>query len=606
MKANIKLEENLNVKINAKGDLLSSESKGVLTVENPSNSTMLWGIELKADHGDDIIDFADTTIPHIDVGGAHAIDYNARIPLKVEVSEEIDTNYSGEEFNPLNRDLVFNTTQTLAFRLKVKNNYETALKNITVEKQLPQDTKEVRAIDPFPGEVDIIEEESVVSWIIPELAPGDEISLIIASVCIPTKLQAYKSGIIISRFDTDGKLSSLKPVVDGDCDNIDLSIEAKETVTPKQWQLNLGLRNASEFEIFLTNVKIDVNGEEAYFREINQELDGNIEEPIWKEQIAIESDSFPEITKKFEYYVLYDITSHSSITYERESDQILVLKIETAKFFEPNEVTTYAVTDVVSILDITNTGTATLGKIEIEDTIPSYFEVDEISAEAADRLIEIDFLEKAKQITRTTAEERDFATFETIDEEEEVFELEEEFAPVVKDISLERKYHYVITGLSIEPGQIVKVKIKGKANKPRFEGSHSATAEVKAYTKQPTIPYKSEAMMEGKLPVIGVEFKQRSYKATSIFTKKPDDGYNIEIPITNTGDISLDNVIVIQPIFTAEYISHSPPTVDVTTEAADVKCHIKSISAGETVTINLNIRADGPLRQQQATIRIEE
>ena len=177
---------------------------------------------------------------------------------------------------------------------------------------------------------------------------------------------------------------------------------------------------------------------------------------------------------------------------------------------------------------------------------------------------------------------------------------------IIEDLTRERQYHYVISDLNIEPGQIIKVKIKGKANKPRIEGSHSASTEIRAYAIEPTLPYVSEAMMEGKIPVIIVEFKQRSYKATSIFTKKVEDGYNIEIPITNTGDVPLDNIIVIQPIFTAEYISHSPPTVDVTTEASNVKCHIKRINQGETITINLNIRADGPLRQQQATIRIEE
>ena len=56
----------------------------------------------------------------------------------------------------------------------------------------------------------------------------------------------------------------------------------------------------------------------------------------------------------------------------------------------------------------------------------------------------------------------------------------------------------------------------------------------------------------------------------------------------------------------AEYVGHTPPTVDVTVEGASVKCHVKQIKPTETTTIVLQVRADGPLRQQQATIRIED
>jgi len=374
----------------------------------------------------------------------------------------------------------------------------------------------------------------------------------------------------------------------------------------------MGLRNASEFEILLKYVKIEVNGEEKYFKEPMLELEGNLDEPIWKEQITIESSTFPEITKKFDYTALFKITEHSTIAYEKASDQIFIVKVGASKLFDPVEVTTYAFSDIIATIDVTNTGSATIGKIEIEDSIPSYFDVKKVTAESSGRDIEIIFVEDSKEELKPAIDDRETEKKKKIEKEKDyVEEVEDEdvknYLENISDgIEKERVYNYIIENLKLEPGQTVKIKVDCIADKPRIEGSHSAPATIKAYAEHPAKPFVTDARSNGKVPTIVVQFKQRSYKVTSIFTKQADDSYNVEIPITNTGDVPLDNVTLIQPIFSAEFVDHTPPTVDVSVESSNVKCVIKRINSGETVVINLSIKADGPLRQQQATIRIED
>ncbi|MCK5303886.1 MAG: hypothetical protein KAJ72_01455 [Candidatus Heimdallarchaeota archaeon] len=613
MKATIHLEEHVEIKVGPKNEVITTESKGVLKVINPSKSTTLWGIELKADFSDDVDDIPVTNIPHVEAGKEHIVEYATKNEPSIKITEVFDTDYKGDEINSLNKDLIFNVDQTLAFQITVKNNYDTKIKNLAVEKHFLLDTREIRAIEPYPGDITIVEGEKVANWVIPELEAGGIAIATIACTINPTNVQPYKNGIITARCETEIKMSSLKPVLDGDCDNVDLSVEVIETAEPNQWKLSMGLRNASEFEILLKDVKIEVNGEEKYFKEPMLELEGNLDEPIWKEQITIESSTFPEITKKFDYTTLFKITEHSTIAYEKAGDQIFVVKVGASKLFDPIEVTTYSTSDMITIIDVTNTGSATIGKIEIEDTIPSYFEVETITAESSGRDIGIIFVEQPKVEPKPTIEDRETATFEEIEKEDEYVEEEVEdedvksyLESISEGIEKERVYHYVIENLRLDPGQTVKIKAIGIADKPRIEGSHPAPATIKAYAEHPSKPFVTDARADGKVPSIVVQFKQRSYKVTSIFTKQADDSYNVEIPISNTGDVPLDNVTLIQPIFSAEFVSHTPPTVDVSVDSSNIKCVIKRINSGETITINLSIKADGPLRQQQATIRIED
>ncbi|MHA1345095.1 MAG: hypothetical protein ACTSYH_14590 [Candidatus Heimdallarchaeaceae archaeon] len=613
MKATIHLEEHVEIKVGPKDEVITTESKGALKVINPSNSTTLWGIELKVDFSEDVDEIPITNITHIEAGKEHIVEYTTKNEPSIRITEVYDTDYKGDEINSLNKDLIFNVDQTLAFQLTVKNNYDTKIKNMAVEKHLPFDTRDIRAVEPYPGDITVLEGERIVNWIIPELEAGGIAIVTIACTINPTNVQPYKNGIITANCETEIKMSSLKPVLDGDCDNVDLSVEVIETAEPNQWKLSMGLRNASEFEILLKYVKIEVNGEEKYFKEPFLELEGNLDEPIWKEQITIESSTFPEITKKFDYTALFEITEHSTISYEKASDQIFIVKIGASKLFDPVEVTTYATSDVMTMIDVTNTGSATIGKIEIEDTIPSYFEIERVAAESSGRDIGIIFVEQPKEDSIPIIEDRETATFEEIDKEEDYVkgEVEDEdvknYLESVSDgIEKERVYHYIIENLKLDPGQTVKIKTTGVAGKPRIEGSHSAPATIKAYAEHPSKPFVIDARADGKVPSIVVQFKQRSYKVTSIFTKQAEDSYNVEIPITNTGDVPLDNVSLIQPIFSAEFVDYTPPTVDVSVESSNVKCLIKRINPGETVVIILNIKADGPLRQQQATIRIED
>lgn len=609
MKAIIHLEENLNVKSGPKGETVSVESQGVLNIINTSSKTTIWGIDLKADYQEDIQDFSEEIIPHVEAGKEYTCDYKTKVEALLKINEIFDTNFDGNEVNPNNKDLVYNMDQSLAFKITIQNNFEFDLKSITLEKHFLPDTKDIRAIEPFAGEITVTESDRIVTWILSELKAGESASLTISSTCHPTNVQPYKTGIIICRCEADHILSSIVPTIDGECDNVDLAVEAIETSAPNQWKINFGLRNASGFEIFLKHVNIHVNGEEKYSEKPQEELETVEDEPIWKQSIIVESTGYPEITKSFDYYTLYDVTEHSIIVFEKENDQIYVLKTSATKYFDPPEVVTYAVTNLVATIDIVNTGTANVGRIEIEDTIPSYVEFHQISAETSGNTIEVDFVERPKAKPKPVVdEEREIATFEALDQDSELApepEIEEiEKAP--EDITTVRKYHYIISDLDINPGQIIKLKAIGIANKPRGVGSQSATVEIKAYATKPTKPHISIAEMEGKEPTLLIEFKKRSYKLTSIFTKKEEGDFEIKIPITNSGEMALENVIITQPIFNAQYSSHTPPTVDVKIEGSNVKCHIKRINTGETITLTLHIRADGPVRQQQATIRIED
>ncbi len=607
MKAIIHIDETLNIKADAKGIVSSTESNGKVSIKNPSKQTTMWGIDLKAELESDVLDFQDETVEYIQAENEYVKAYNTDVKPQIVIDEKVDTNYDGDKINPNNKDLVFDTDQSLAFQITLTNNYNFDLKNLKVEKYFPNDISEIRAIDPYSGEVTILPEDSLAVWKLNELKAGKAATLIISVKSHPTEVQPYNTGKIIFTCEASNKLSSLSPEIHGEADNIDLGIEVSESNVPNQWNINFGLRNNSEFEIYLENVKIEVDGEDRYNEKPETELDANIDETVWNKTIVVESNQYPEVTKSFRYFVMYDIPEYSRINYKKDNDLIYVTKVGVTKAYEPPNVRTHAVADLVGTIDITNTGTSNIGRIEIDDTIPPYVEIEKIFSESPEQNIEI----HCKQLyqeddKKQVEEEREKATFERLEEGEDEEEVTTEEIVECEDVTKSRLYNYVIENINIEPGQLLKIKTAGIANKPKKDGEHPGPAKIRAYAPNPTIPYETKAKMDGKEPFLFVEFKQRSFSVTSVFKKISPGETEISIPVKNTGDVPLDNVLVTQPIFNAEYSSHIPPTVDVKVENSQAKCHIKRINVGEKVEIVLTVRSDGPLRQQQATIKIED
>lgn len=138
MKAVIHLEEILNFKADAKSKVISTESSGLLKVINPSNNTTLWGIKLDASNEADVLTEIQDTIQHIEAGKDYVKEYKTSLSSQLVVTEIVDTNFNGEEINELNRDLTFDVDQNLAFMIKIENNYDFPIKNISVEKYFPQ------------------------------------------------------------------------------------------------------------------------------------------------------------------------------------------------------------------------------------------------------------------------------------------------------------------------------------------------------------------------------------------------------------------------------------------------------------------------------------
>ncbi len=605
MKANIHLEENLNIKADNKGKIVSSDSNGVLSINNKSSSTTLWGIDLRAEIGADISGFPEETVPHIEASKSFTRNYGTTVNPLLEINEKVDTNFDGTTINVKNKDLVFGIDQNLAFQITVKNNFTFKLENIKVEKYLPIDTKEIRAIDPFPGEITIETDARKAKWVIPFLKPGESATLIVSSLCHPTTVQPYKTGQIFCKCEGNSKMSSITPSIKAEADNVDLEVKALESDTANQWNVEFGLRNGSEFELMLTKVTISVNDVDKFNQEPKEHIDAKSDQLSWKQQIVVTSNDYPEITKSFDYYVQYEVTEHSVIHYEKDNDIINVTKVDVVKTFEPAHATTYTVVPLVATIDIKNSGTSNVGSLKIEDTIPAYMMVDKVLAESAQKALDIDFLERPKEEVKVQEEHREVATFEELEGDKEE-KVEEVLPPKPEDISEVRKYHYDLKALEIAPGEIVKVKVIGKANKPKVGGDHPAPAIIDAFAPNPTKAYRTEAKFEGKEPKLIVDYKKRSYKITSIFKKLTENEFEIEIPVENSGEVPLDNVLVTQPIFNSEYTAHTPPTVDVQVEGSNVKCHIKRINIGEIVKIVLTVKSEGPLRQQQATIKIQD
>lgn len=596
MKAIIKLDESITEYLDGKGELMNSVTLGKLKILNPSNSTTLWSISLSGENEDDVNGFQTQEVSHVQAGKNFETFYQIQSRSKLSLIERIDTHFTqetSEELKVERNTLISGIEQEVLFEITLKNEYEFPLVDIELIKQFDPSCINYRILQPHPGSVD--ESASAFIWHISELETNASTLIRIVATFIPSSSHPVPTGEIIVRTGNDGQISSLRPTIDADCDNVDLTIEVDELDDPGNWKINTSYLNNSEFHTFLESVKVIHEDSPIFDEKVESHFSADPggeawqrEGPSWKKVASIKTQEYPLIEKDFKYHVEYETIPSMKVALNKENDHFRVVEISVEKEFQPEKVNTYTRTPLVYNIEIKNIGTAEIGSITLDEILPSYLLVTGITSDSdADITASID-----------GKNDLDGKLVELIESQDDI--------PEDIDLGEKRKIQVVLSNLSFYPGSTIKLKYNCIAEKPKPNLDYSASSDITAYSVFPTHGFVTHSLTNGDEPGLKVAFAKRSFKTKASYQAISDNVYEIGILVVNNGDVPLENVRVGQQISTATYLGHEPSSIAHELKPEKLDFMIPEIQIGAEILINLRVNSDGPLRQQQPTLTIEK
>ncbi|MCE7735197.1 MAG: hypothetical protein GPJ54_09990 [Candidatus Heimdallarchaeota archaeon] len=597
MNAKINFEESLTQYLDAKGEMLSSNCKGKLVVQNASSNTTLWSIKLDGELGSDVINFEKQEISHIQAGKDFETYYKVVTDSKLKLTERIDTS-TNDETNNLNEEndtLITYETQKVMFEISLFNGYSFTLTDIELLKQLDSSCLEFRVLQPYVGS--IMETENAFIWKLESLAPNSEIKIRIIANLKPTTSDPVPTGEINIRAKAIGQLSSLKPTIFAECDNVDLSVEINETQDPGNWEIKTEYTNNSEFATLLNKIQLKSGEQNLIDEVINTVFDADPggeawkrEGPSWHKNVNLQSAEYPVIEKEYDYNVVYDTGSEVTIALNKENDYLRVVEISVEKQFNPQKINTYTRTPLLYTLQIQNIGTAVIDKLQFEDIVPPYLIISSVEVDGDPEII----------LNAKIADQEglDQSIIEYVDRNEEI--------PDSMSISDPRKLFIDLIMSSFFPGSQTTLRINGISEKPKPNLDYSAPSTVTAYPFHASQGFRTKGLTENKSPELIVSYAKRSFKDRVTYNAMEEGKYEISLLIVNNGNVPLENLKITQDISGAKYQSHLPAVVNVEDRQNEVEFSVSEIAIEQEVLIKMIVVTSGPLRQKQPIIRIEK
>lgn len=577
MKAIIFLEEHIDSILDPRGQIITTTGTGKLYIKNPSESTTLWGITLSGSHESDVKEFNEQKIPHVQAGESFEEGYTLEGKGNLILTEKIDTHYTGQlgdDLDTSRRSLIKGVNQKVMYEFTLENKYAFTLSDVELIKEFDKSLVDFDGIPPHPGTIQNVDQKLI--WKIDKLEANEIAIIYIVAEQNPDTSNKIETGKIMVSARGSGMLSSLVPSIDAECDNVDLSVNVNETAAPGVWNITTEYTNSSDFITLLETVKVGAGGNYFLDANVNELLQPNTEKAAWTNSSELNSEGYPQIEKMFKYQVDHEIQSTIKITMEKQTDHLDVVEITSQKIFDPEQVNTYTRTSFKYTVKVTNVGTSKIGKLKFEETIPPYILIKDAKTEKNESV----------KVLISGREDFDVNLPENLSEP--------------RDMVVEVKTENFLKDTS------VSLELTCIAEKPKPNLDYNAPSIVSAYADFPTDSYKTKSLMGDVLPALKVAYKMRSFKFSANYKAVATNEYEISVPVTNNGEVPLENVYLNQPIMGGKYESHTPLTITAEEKADTVEFYIKEIPVNETVNIIITVNTDGPLRQTQPSIRIED
>ncbi|HIK78920.1 MAG TPA: hypothetical protein EYG04_05920 [Candidatus Poseidoniales archaeon] len=575
-----------NSTLSADGTIVKQNVKGVLTIENPSESDRLWDIDV-------LLNAADATsiggdhiaITELEAGKSHTQKYNVKNSRMLVVSERIDTNPARSQERSLSVALADEATKIL-IEIEVENVSAVSLNDVIVTREIPSE------IEASANGAE--EDDGMLTWNVGSLASGQSKVLNVDANILVSGIETVDSGALKASYSANATLSTANfKEVDAFCRGFSF-MQVDEDERPDNWQCKAVFENRSSFAVDLVKLQVRMADTGEMLFDIADVPDDILPDGKWESDMKfVEASEKPNLINELGYTVIPRVSHSTEGSIDVQQQTFTILEANLEKKFSTGVLRSYRQQEVGVTLSISNNGSSDINLMRFTDDIPGLFEAPNLES------------------MRITMDGTLLST--------------EQYRAEVKDgISLEefRKspdgpgHSMTLTvgtkgPLGLAPGKSLEITYTLVAPDPspdNLDVAAPAKCEFSAERFGPVCSRETESA-----PAIRVSHKRRKFSAGKTVIPVGGKGrYEVLIMFENRSDSALKD-LAIHDILPAGFEisdcivrganSKKREDVDMKSESSDagtvVEWHVPVIGKGERLEISLEIKGSGEFDAQE-------
>jgi hypothetical protein len=368
-------------------------------------------------------------------------------------------------------------------------------------------------------------ETKVLDWSI-DTIPADETAVLVIVGTTDVKNSESKSGNVVDvTYEAYGvQQSAVVPSIESITDTMTGIDQEEDETKPGWWKCAVEFENESDFEVTLKTLKVTSKADPNPIVNLTP---GQVVPPrgTWKHPFALQSAAVPTLVPSLEFTANHAVHTKIVGKIHQEAKTFVVLETALTKTIEPPTVNANANTNVKITCALVNKGTASIDKLEYEDTIPRDFEptgIDQVQfciTDFSGAVLHV--LQKQHADITVTPDDKDTTVPHVLR-----IEFHELNAMLVPTNKLVVSYPLV-------------------ARNPQPNVAYETPLVTKAYTKPVGPAYQDKPV---HLPVIGIQYVKRKIKAAKSISPAGENTFAVTIKISNQGGVELENIMVVETV----------------------------------------------------------
>jgi hypothetical protein len=534
----IDLEETEKTAIGELSGLESAEARGVLSVNNVSDRSRIWNVRVLLEKGKGGTSFSEDSLPagEVDAGAKWETDYKIDIKKPIlTLTERFDTCGTAPTDDP-HWAYVYGKENPVKITIKVKNETDSQLDNIVLNKSIPPELAMVNVESTSSGITEFDEGTRTIIWKDFVVYPREESTIIISATGNVEDTDEKAAGeIVVTYRGEDQQRSSLAPDMTALTEFL-TGIETAET-EPNQWECTLECSNESDLMVRLDKAEVYLTPEDGGEKQKMIDDAPRFEmfpDQEWSSKFEIGSKSPPKCNQEVVYTPMRVIAKRVLGTIEKTPQTVPVARIEYTKEFDPPEVSSFDKTPVEVTIEVKNVGSARLNSFTVEDNLPD------------------DVMPPKPEHVTVWVRGGEYSG-----------ELEVSVDPDDQNPEVPHKIAFKILNLKdsvgeVKPGESVKINYAIMAWRNRPEKEYPSPIYTEANTDPEGLAAESASAEDGHK--IGILYKKRSISTKKGINKGSDPGqFVVILVIENKGEVTVENVEVTDWIPAGfDYVSTDP------------------------------------------------
>lgn len=582
----IDLEESERTQLGGNSKLESIKVAGKLSVINVSERARIWNVKVHLGDTRDSTNITKDSLSggEIDVGGTWKSDYNVTVNAPIVTLSEIYDTCGDIETDEPHWAYVARKDNPIKITINIKNETDGEIDSIILNKTVPPELSDIRIISTKSGSAEFDDGTKQIVWKDFVIYPHEETNLVIEATGQVHDTEPKSAGEIVLTYKGDDQQRSvLNPDLTALTEFM-MGIETAET-EPNQWECTLECSNESDIIVRLDKAEVFLTPEGGGAKQKMIDAAPSIElapNQEWSASFEVSSKGTPKCTQEILYTPVRVITKRVLGTVEKMPQVIPVYKIEYTKEFDPPAVNSFDKTPVEVTIEVTNSGTAKLNEIFIEDNLP-----DDIMPPTTEH---VTVWIRGKEFT---------GTYEfTIDPEDQNPEKAHKISFKIENLK--------DSVGELQPGETVKINYAVMAWRNRPEKEYPAPVRCTGNTYPAGIPAEAASPDDGHK--LGVIYKKRAISTKKAINKGADAGkYDIVLVVSNNGEVTAENIKMTDWIPSGfEYIETDPdddqPEIVAVSDGSNMIWNWARMNPGDKKKMRVTVQGEGEYERREPEV----